>query len=89
MTVSYTSLSSEYPIAPWVVLINAIPLVVFCIFEALTVIVSLLRLAFRLKIRRLWWEDMWATIATVGTIVFAANIMLYFQTGQSSLVLRG
>ncbi|KAF8133390.1 hypothetical protein EV363DRAFT_1397623 [Boletus edulis] len=40
--------------------------------EFLTVMVTLFRLAFRLKIQRFWWEDMWAAVAMVVVLGLCA-----------------
>lgn len=61
-------------------------LVASSVIEFLTSIVTLFRLAFRLRIRRLWWEDVWATVAMVGATTFSIAGVLYFQAGQSWLV---
>ncbi|KAI9452677.1 hypothetical protein HD554DRAFT_2032436, partial [Boletus coccyginus] len=48
--------------------------------KLLTVVVSLFRLTYRLKMRRFWWEDMWAAVVMVGAVVHSTVNFIYFQT---------
>lgn len=43
--------------------------VTFSIVKGLVVILTLFRLGFRLKIQRFWWEDLWAAVALLCTLV--------------------
>lgn len=69
-----------------VLLTSATLLVVCSVIQVLTVLVTVFRLGVRLKMRRLWWEDMWAGVAMVSTVAFTILNSIYFQTGQSYLV---
>lgn len=83
MTVNVTAVASEFPITPWLPLTSSIVLVASGVIELLAALVTLFRLALRLRIRRLWWEDVWAAVAMVCAIAFAIVILVYFQTRQS------
>ncbi|KAG6375956.1 hypothetical protein JVT61DRAFT_2833 [Boletus reticuloceps] len=66
--------------------INAAPLeIAYCIIQFATVMVTLFRLAFRLKIQRFWWEDMWAAVAMVGMIAFSIVYSIYSHTNNFGL----
>jgi len=47
--------------------------VTFTVINSLVLISTLLRLSFRLHIRRFWWEDTWAAAAFVSGTVFVVT----------------
>ncbi|KAF8121061.1 hypothetical protein EV363DRAFT_1366790 [Boletus edulis] len=53
----------------------------FGVIKCLAVFLTLFRLGFRLKIRRFWWEDVWATVALLCTV--ASIISVFVVNGTS------
>lgn len=51
------------------------------VLQLIGILLSLFRLWFRLKIRRLWWEDAWAFIACLCSIVLLASEWMYLKGG--------
>lgn len=50
--------------------------VAFIVVKCLAVILTLCRLGFRIKIQRFWWEDVWAVIALLCTVVSIISSVL-------------
>lgn len=57
--------------------------IAFGILEGLAVLVTLCRLGFRLKIQRFWWEDGWAVIAVLFTVIYIATTPIFFMNRKS------
>ncbi|KAG9318185.1 hypothetical protein JVU11DRAFT_264 [Chiua virens] len=58
------------------------------VLQGIGIMLSLLRLWFRLKIRRLWWEDAWSFIACICAILLLISDWMYLKGGTSQMVLR-
>ncbi|KAF8556094.1 hypothetical protein OG21DRAFT_1437615 [Imleria badia] len=50
--------------------------IAFIVVQCLAVILTFFRLGFRFKIRRFWWEDVWAMVALVCTVVSIIDSVL-------------
>ncbi|KAF8129505.1 hypothetical protein EV363DRAFT_1399840 [Boletus edulis] len=50
------------------------------VFNGLAMILTLFRLFFRLRIERLWWEDMWAAVMLVCGMTFSIAQLISFET---------
>ena len=88
MAVDATALASEFSVtlqARVLLTIVTVP-VAYGVAQLVTVLVSLFRLAFRLKIGRFWWEDAWAAVAMVSTLAYATIDLISVQASQSRRV---
>lgn len=54
----------------------------FSVAEGLAVLLTLFRLGFRLKIQRFWWEDVWAAVASVCTVVSITSVLIVSESGK-------
>ncbi|KAN0082425.1 hypothetical protein V8E55_008220 [Tylopilus felleus] len=61
--------------------------IAFSAVKGLAGILTLFRLGFRLKIRRLWWEDFWATVALVCTMVSIFTVVTVSRTTNARSIL--
>ncbi|KAF8550414.1 hypothetical protein OG21DRAFT_1446606 [Imleria badia] len=50
-------------------------LVSFSVIKCLTVILTLFRLRLRMKLQRFWWEDTWAAVALICTVISVGTVI--------------
>ncbi|KAF8436557.1 hypothetical protein L210DRAFT_3452039 [Boletus edulis BED1] len=56
--------------------------VAFSAIDVLAIVATLFRLVFRLRIRRFWWEDMWAAVMVVCGTTFVIAQLVAFKTAN-------
>ncbi|KAJ8093984.1 hypothetical protein PM082_009869 [Marasmius tenuissimus] len=48
-----------------------------CIGSSIAIVVTLFRLSIRIRQRKVWWDDFWATLAMMVIIVFMTGILIF------------
>ncbi|KIJ62243.1 hypothetical protein HYDPIDRAFT_189100 [Hydnomerulius pinastri MD-312] len=55
--------------------------------QGVSLVLTMFRLAFRLKIRRFWWEDAWAAVGFVCGVTFIIVTRIYLDVGGEAPVI--